>query len=266
MKSDSYPLEIASLTDPGRVRALNEDALAVDAESGFAVVSDGMGGHRAGDVASRLALESVVEQLRLPSRAPSPLKFAEQTIVAANFSVLSAARANAGCKGMGATLAMVFMHGQRAILAHVGDSRIYRLRNGTLELLTRDDSLLHDQLEQGLIRIEDAGDSHNRHMVTQALGINEQITVHRHEEEALCGDIYLLCTDGLNDLVDDKDIETIIDALKTNLPLAAFHLVQLANDNGGYDNITVALMRVLDNAPTANRWGWVDRLRNWFGS
>lgn len=167
---------------------------------------------------------------------------------------------------MGATLAMVFMHNERANLAHVGDSRIYRLRKGNLELLTRDDTLLHDQLEQGLIKIEDAGDSHNRHMVTQALGINEQVTVHLYEEDARRGDIYLLCTDGLNDLVDDKDIEVILDTLKTNLPLAAFHLVQLANDNGGYDNITVALIRVLNDAPAAKSLGWLSRLRNWLTS
>lgn len=263
MKSDPVYLEVASLTDPGRVRALNEDAVAVDGESGFAVVADGIGGHRAGDVASRMALESVVERLRGRSRAPSPQRFAEQSIAAANFTVLSAANAKAEFKGMGTTLAMVFMHGQRAVLAHVGDSRIYRLRNGSLELLTRDDTLLHDQLEQGLIGIEDAGDSHNRHMVTQALGINERISVHLHEEDVRRGDIYLLCTDGLNDQVDDKDIETIIETLKTNLPLAAFHLVQLANDNGGYDNITVALMRVLNDAPTEKRPSWLSRLRNW---
>ena len=266
MKSELFHIEVASLSDPGRIRALNEDTVVVDREFGFAVVADGMGGHRAGDVASRMAVEGIVERLRSRTRAPTPQKFAEQIIVAANLTIHSAASNKPECKGMGTTLALAFMHGQLIILAHVGDSRIYRLRKGRLELLTRDDSLLRDQVELGLIKAEEAGDSHNRHLVTQALGFSTQVSVHLLEESVQSGDVYLLCTDGLNDLADDKDIEIIIDALKTNLPLTAQHLVQLANDNGGFDNISVALMRVLGEAPSTRRSGWLSRLRGWLAS
>ena len=262
MKSESFHFEVASLSDPGRLRALNEDAAAVDREHGFAVVADGMGGHRAGNVASRLALDSVVERLRTRPRtlSPTPREWIEKIVADADSAIHKAALGQSRREGMGSTLALVLFHDQIAILAHVGDSRIYRLRDGRLELLTRDDSLLHDQVERGLIAAEDAVDSHNRHLVTQALGIGEEVTVHVHEEKLRSGDVYLLCTDGLNDLVDEKDIEVIIDSLKSNLPLTASHLGQLANDNGGYDNITVALVRVLNEAPPIKRRGWLSRL------
>jgi PPM family protein phosphatase len=267
MRPESFYLEMVSLTDPGRVRALNEDAVAVDRQLGFAVVADGMGGHRAGDVASHLALEWVVDRLRTQTRAQSTAEFAERIIAEANSAIHARATQQSECRGMGTTLAMAIFDKRRVALAHVGDSRIYRLRKSRLELLTRDDSMLTDQVELGLITLDDAGGSHNRHLVTQALGIGPQVTAHLQEQELRSGDVYLLCTDGLNDLVDEKDMELIIDKLKTNLPLVASHLVQLANDNGGSDNIAVALVRVLDEAPVViKRKGWTDRLLGWLKS
>jgi protein phosphatase len=111
-----------------------------------------------------------------------------------------------------------------------------------------------------MITAEDASDSHNRHMVTQALGIGANVMVHAQEEDLQSGDVFLLCTDGLSDLVEESDIELIVDSLKTNLSLAASHLAQLANDNGGYDNITVALVRVCDRSPVVEPSGWLRRL------
>lgn len=270
LKTASYRLQASCLSEPGRVRAFNEDAAAVDSEYGIAVVADGMGGHRAGDVASRMALDVVLGGLRakggrFDANAPqsAALLLAGQLVAEANAAIHAAARQQAGCSGMGATLALALFHGRQVALAHVGDSRIYRLRSGRLQLLTRDDSLLHDQVELGLIAGEDAGDSHNRHVVTQALGINERVTVHLHEEAVCGGDVFLLCTDGLSDLVEERDIELIVDSLKTNLPVAARHLAQLANDNGGYDNITVALVRVLADEAAAAPAGWMSRLFGW---
>ena len=266
MKSESFYLELASLSDPGRVRALNEDAVAVSREHRFAVVADGMGGHRAGDVASHMALDLAVEYLSTPDRAATTAEFASKIIDEANRAIHTKATQQLGYKGMGTTLAMAIFGDRRVTLAHVGDSRIYRLRNGQLSLLTRDDSILNDQIELGLIDAEDAGDSHNRHMVTQALGNHPQVTAHVQEEELCSGDVYLLCTDGLTDLVDEKDIEQIVDALKTNLPLTASHLVQLANDCGGYDNVTIALIRVLDTPPPAiAEKSLLHRLFDWLG-
>jgi len=234
------------------------------------MIADGIGGHRAGDVASRMATDIVIEglrnkikQYRGDSTQPTPLQFAEQIIIEANQAIHSAAKQQSGCNEMGTTLALALFHDEQVALLHVGDSRIYRLRNGQLQLLTRDDSLLSDQVELGMIAAKDAGDSHNRHLVTQALGIGATVPVHLSEEEVRSGDVYLLCSDGLNDLVDDNDIELIIESLKTNLTLAAGHLVQLANDNGGYDNISVALVRVGNAARNAESKGWFARLFGW---
>jgi len=267
LKTNRFPLEFACLSDMGRVRTINEDAVAVDAKFGIAMIADGIGGRRAGDVASRMATDIVVEglrskvkQFRSGSTQSTPLQFAEQLIIEANQAIHSAALKQPGCNDMGTTLALALFHDDNVALLHVGDSRIYRLRNGHLRLLTRDDSLLSDQVELGMIAAKDAGDSHNRHLVTQALGIGASVPVHLSEEEVRSGDIYLLCSDGLNDLVEDSDIELIIDSLKTNLTLAAGHLVQLANDNGGYDNISVALVRVGNAASSAEKRGWFARL------
>ncbi|MDP3540289.1 MAG: protein phosphatase 2C domain-containing protein [Azonexus sp.] len=270
MKKEPHHLAFVCLSDTGRVRALNEDNVAIDADYGVAVVADGIGGHRAGEVASRMAVDIVVERLRdkiqhfrAGARQPTPLQFAEQIIVEANRAIHAAAREQAGCAGMGTTLAVALFIGQRVALLHVGDSRIYRLRDGRLQLLTRDDSLLSDQVEHGLIAAEDSRGSHNRHLVTQALGAAARVAVHASEEKVLRGDVYLLCSDGLSDLVEEADIELIVDSLKTNLPLTANHLIQLANDNGGYDNISVALVRVLDAEPVVNCKSWFSRLFGW---
>ena len=266
MQSESFHLELTSLSDPGRVRALNEDAVAVSGEYRFAVIADGMGGHRAGDVASHMALDWAVECLSTQAHAPTAPELAAQIINEANRAIHTKATQQLGYKGMGTTLAMAIFGNKRITLAHVGDSRVYRLRNGQLTLLTRDDSMLNDQIELGLIAAQDASESHNRHMVTQALGNHPQVTAHVQEEDLCNGDVYLLCTDGLTDLIDEKDIEHIIDSLKTNLPLLASHLVQLANDCGGYDNVTVALARVLDTAPPAlAEKSLMQRLFDWLG-
>jgi len=273
LKTNRDTLELVQLSDTGRVRTLNEDAVAGNAGFGFAMVADGVGGHRAGDVASRMATEiigsrlrSKIQQYRNGASQPAPLQFAEAIIGEANQAIHEAARKQPGCAGMGTTVALAVFDEQRVALLHVGDSRIYRLRHGALQLLTRDDSLLSDQVDLGLIAAEDASDSHNRHLVTQALGSTPSVPVHGKEEDLRSGDIFLLCSDGLSDLVEESDIELILDSLKTNLALAATHLVQLANDNGGYDNISVALVRVRDNAPSPEKKGWFARLFGWLAS
>ncbi len=268
MQTEQFRLEAVALTDPGRMRALNEDAVAIDTEFGFAIVADGMGGHNAGNIASRIAIDTLCERLpvkiqhfRAGARQPRPHQFAEQLIGEANRAIYTTALSHADCQGMGSTLALWLLHGRHAALLHIGDSRIYRLRGGQLLQLTRDDSLLRDQVESGLISAAEAAASHNRHFVTRALGQGLQAAVHIHEEEVRAGDVYLLCSDGLTDMVDDRDMELIVDLLKTNLELAAQHLIQLANDHGGTDNISVALVRVLD--AHAAKPGLFGRLFGW---
>jgi PPM family protein phosphatase len=262
-------IEIAAVSDAGSVRQFNEDSIAADPEMGLAVLADGMGGHRAGEVASRMAAELVfhglqaeVAEFRSSEGPHSPLQAVEKSINRANTAVFEAARAGPAYHGMGTTLAVTLFHDNRVAFGHIGDSRIYRLRDGKLELLTRDDSLLREEIDRGLISAADALASHNRSLVTRALGIEESARSHLTDEEARCGDVYLLCTDGLHDLVDDGDIELIIEDLKSNLPLAAGHLVQTAKDNGGFDNVSVILAKVVQPFPAASQRAWTLR---WFG-
>ena len=244
-------LEVAALTDVGNVRQYNEDSIAVDVDLGLLVLADGMGGHRAGEVASAMAIETIMAGLKAAAPAfdaddhdRQPLHALEKSINRANEVIHDSGRADARHRGMGTTLASAVFHDNHVAFAHVGDSRLYRVRDGALALLTRDDSLLRDQVDLGVISAAEARHSHNRSLVTRALGIEARVRPHLSREASLPGDVYLLCSDGLNDLVDDADIELIVTRLDANLPLAAQHLVQAAKDNGGFDNVSVILARV----------------------
>ncbi|HYQ99851.1 MAG TPA: protein phosphatase 2C domain-containing protein [Casimicrobiaceae bacterium] len=261
-------IEAAAATDPGKVRQYNEDCLAVDPELGVFVVADGMGGHRAGEVASAMAAQIVLVGLRerLPklgsgTNSHSPLLAVEESINQANLAIWGAAQGHARQLGMGTTLALALFHDNQIVIGHIGDSRVYRLRGGGLQLMTRDDSLLRDEVDAGLISVAEAGKSHNRSLVTQALGVAERAVAHVRRVDAEPGDIVLLCSDGLSDLVEDADIELILQALGANPSLAAQLLVQTAKDNGGYDNITAIVARVRKPFPAAR--GWRRRLLGW---
>ncbi|MBU1690857.1 MAG: Stp1/IreP family PP2C-type Ser/Thr phosphatase [Gammaproteobacteria bacterium] len=266
-------VEFASATDTGVVRKFNEDSIATDSEIGLMMLADGMGGYMAGDVASALAISVVKEEMATAlgnlesvendaAKRYLPLTLAvKRAAEKANQMILRVARKNSQCQGMGTTLTLAMFHDDRISIAHVGDSRLYRLRYDRLEQLTMDHSLLQGQVEAGLIDSGDAKLSHNRNLVTRALGKEESVEVDVREEDMLPGDLYLLCSDGLNDMVEDTDIELALRELKANLPLAANLLVQMANDNGGHDNVSVVLARV--RAQSA-RQGLLERLFDWF--
>lgn len=263
-------IEIVGVTDTGSVRQFNEDHIMYDADDGVIALADGMGGHRAGEVASRMATEIIIDRLRAgvaefrsSADQHSPQLVVKQSINRANDAVFAAAEANPAYHGMGTTLVVAVFYDNHVTLAHVGDSRIYRLRRDRLQLLTRDDSLLREQIELGMIAAADARGSHNRNLVTRALGIEKQVSAHVRDDDALPGDVFVLCSDGLNDLVEDADIELIVSALKGNLPLAAQHLVQFAKDNGGFDNVSVILAKVRKPFPAGSRGRWLDRLLGW---
>lgn len=261
MRAKPFLFVGACIASRGKVRAVNEDAAAYDATIGFAMVSDGMGGHRAGDIASQMVCRNVAQRLRSARRSVDRMSmwFLQEAVEGVNREIFAASN-EPGLQGMGATLALLLLGQQEAKFLHVGDSRIYRLRRGGLDLLTRDDTLLSEQVAAGMIAPQEVSDSHNRHFVTQALGVSDRVKVHAQHEALHAGDIYLLCTDGLNDLVSDAEIRLILNELGANLPLAAEHLIQLANDCGGFDNVSVALLRV-DEAPTpVERPGWFQRL------
>ena len=258
-------VEAAGVTDAGSVRPFNEDRIVLAPEIGVVALADGMGGHRAGEIASHMAADLVVDSMRrhladtgATATQHSPLLALDKSINQANRHIFEAAQASRAREGMGTTLAVAAFHARGVTIAHVGDSRIYRLRAGRLALLTRDDSLLRQQVETGLISADDVADSHNRAYVTQALGVAEAVDAHPRDVETLPGDLLLLCSDGLNDLVDDGDIELIVHSLSANLALAAQVLVQTAKDNGGYDNVSVILARWASQ--TRPREGWFPRL------
>ncbi|MFZ5574057.1 MAG: PP2C family protein-serine/threonine phosphatase [Pseudomonadota bacterium] len=248
-------LEIAAKTDPGRLRTVNEDSIVTDGDLGLLVLSDGMGGYQSGDVASRITTQVIAEGLKASLQDPANRQrdvtaIVEDVVKRANRAIFKEGQRRAETihgsqeQRMGSTLALLLLRDNRITLAHVGDSRIYRLRDHRLELMTHDHSLLQAQIDQGVLTAEAAATSHNRHLVTRALGLQADVDVTLDACEAKAGDLYLLCSDGLNDMVDNDDIELVLDALQANLPLAASQLVMIANDNGGDDNISVILAKV----------------------
>lgn len=264
-------LDIATLTDAGKIRSHNEDNISTDSEAGFVILADGMGGYNAGEVASGIAVTMLADGLKtalhagLPEQGPGLLVRSE--IEKTNAAIYQTAQSQPQFSGMGTTLVCALFLDNRVTVAHVGDSRLYRYRQkGTeptqLEQITRDHSLLQEQIDSGMISREDARLSNNKNLVTRALGVDPTVDVEVQEHEALPGDIYLLCSDGLNDMVNDEEIQLALSTLGTNLELAAQQLVQMANDNGGRDNVSVILVRILHNFPA--RRGIFSWLSAWF--
>jgi protein phosphatase len=262
-------LEMATATHAGMVRSHNEDSIATDAEIGLAVLADGMGGYNAGEIASGIAVELIRSEMRraLAGKKPGELngKGAERLIVEqasrANAAIYHAAQSQPQYSGMGTTLVVALWHDNHVSVGHVGDSRLYRLRAGALEQITRDHSLLQEQIDSGMITKEQARYSQNKNLVTRAVGIDPEVETEIHTYSVLPGDVYLMCSDGLSDMVSDGDIQLTLTSLAANLPLAAQQLVQQANDNGGRDNISVILVRVAKGFPA--RASWLDKLKGW---
>jgi len=267
-------IEIVSQTNPGMVRSHNEDSVAQDAACGLVVLADGMGGYNAGEVASGIAVSVVATEICQRLQGTSPTERDETTgdelgvlllrdnIRKANASIFEAAQSQPQYAGMGTTIVSGLFYDNRAVVGHVGDSRMYRLRGETLETVTRDHSLLQEQIDGGMISIEDARLSKNKNLVTRAVGIDAEVEPEIHVHDVQVGDIYLLCSDGLNDMVEDEDIQSTLYAMQSNLTLAAEQLIQMANDNGGRDNVSVILVKVKGEFAVPR--GWLANLFNWF--
>ena len=264
----------AGVTDTGRVREHNEDAIGTSAEHGLLVLADGMGGLKAGEVASAMAVEVVMrEVLEVLDGIETGTTDEEsgysleslavgRAIVRANETIHQVAQTQPQCAGMGTTLVVLLMYDNRLTIAHVGDSRLYRLRGGELEQVTLDHSLVQELVNRGFYTPEEAREATHKNIVTRALGIGEEVEYDLQEEVALPGDTFLLCSDGLNDMVDDEGIRTILAQNLDNLANAAERLVECANENGGRDNVSVMLARV--DKPFPARTGWFSRLVSWF--
>ena len=244
-------------TDVGRRRTGNEDSFCLAPELNLFVVCDGMGGHAAGEVASRLAVDTIHESMQKylagenvplvgePRQDCSPpSNFLLSSIQMANKAIYEKAQSHPDYAGMGTTIVAVLGIGDRLALTHVGDSRIYRVRDGKIAQVTKDHSVVQMQLDRGIITPEEAAESQYRHMITRALGLKAVVEIDLVEESAAEGDLLLLCSDGLSDLVAAQEMLGKITANSAQLGAACQALVNLANERGGVDNITTMLVEV----------------------
>ena len=253
-------VEFFAAIDKGRQRDNNEDAVALDEDNALAVLADGMGGYNAGEVASGMATSFIRSELGrwlhdAGAAADADVRRAMDICVDnANRAIFNAANANPHYAGMGTTLVVAVFRGSRLLVGHVGDSRAYRLRGGRLQQITRDHSLLQEQIDAGVISPEQAAFSTQRNLVTRAVGIEDTVLLETHLHEVQPGDLYLLCSDGLSDMLDDA---TLAQLLRSHEMLAdAGHaLIDAANDAGGKDNISLVLARVAGQ-PQVGRSTW----------
>jgi protein phosphatase len=238
-------LETTALTDVGRVRESNEDSYGIASDLGLVIVADGMGGHAGGEVASAIVVESVEREVRaigaFAKAAPSLALTA--AIRAANDAVREQGNARPSLRGMGSTVVAILFVESIAHVAHAGDSRAYRIRNGEVERLTRDHSLVEEYLAENPDASEDDLEGSYRHLVTRAVGAAPSLEVDVAEIECHPDDVILVCTDGLTGPVDDLTIGELVTGAKT-LEEAAKALVDAAIEAGGPDNVTVALARL----------------------
>ena len=271
----SAALEIVSHTHSGMVRTHNEDSVAHDVASGLVVLADGMGGYNAGEVASGITISVISTEIRQRLEQVRPqnqdengedagVALLRDNVRKANATIYNTAQSQPQYSGMGTTVVAGLFYDNRVAVAHVGDSRMYRLRGDGFEAITRDHSLLQEQIDGGMISKADARQSKNKNLVTRAVGIDADVLPEVHVYDVQVGDIYLLCSDGLNDMVVDEDIGATLGMLKANLPLAASQLVELANDNGGRDNVSVILVKI--NGDFAVPRGWLAKFLALFKS
>ena len=267
-------LEIVGVTDVGRKRSHNEDAIGSDMETGLVVLADGMGGYQAGEVASAIAVDTILDEFRVKLKdidtgeVDDESEYSKETLLIkaaiekANDQIYETAQSTPECHGMGTTVVAAGFYDNRLTVAHVGDSRFYRLREGRLEQLTSDHSLLQELIDKGFYTPEEARKSLNKNLVTRAMGVELNVSPDVQEDFVNSGDIYLLCSDGLTDLVEDSEIALILRACTNNLEEAGRALVEKANDCGGKDNISVILARTL-KAFTAKKT-WTSKVFDWF--
>ncbi len=270
----SPALEFATRSDPGRVRPHNEDSVFVDATLGLVVLADGMGGYSAGEVASGMATTLLASGLvsAFAERGPGEREVGgrrswartamAREITSTNEVIHGAAANQPQYAGMGTTVVAAVFHDDAVTVAHVGDSRAYRLRGSELSQLTRDHSLLQEQIDAGTITAEQARASKSKNLLTRALGVDPAVEPEIREHGAQPGDVFLLCSDGLTDMLGDDRIAATILEQEANPERCAARLVEMANDAGGCDNVTVALVRVTRAFPATRHW-WA-RLLAWF--
>ncbi len=240
-------MHVTGVTNKGKERSRNEDSCYAvqDSDLALLVVADGMGGHQAGNVASEIAVstaekywESINRDKPLSDREAKDL--VKDLIIEANQSVISEADNSFDKRGMGTTLTVGLLSGNRLTIGHIGDSRAYLVNSDRIELLTRDHSLLEQLIESGQVRPEEAKNHPKRHVLTRALGASSELQIDIIDYDIEPGSALLFCTDGLTNLVEDHEILTVVTGQK-DPQLQAESLIALANARGGHDNITVVI-------------------------
>jgi len=244
-------------TNVGMKRTHNEDNFSIIEESGLYIVADGMGGHASGEVASKMAVDAMREFFAATANDPErtwPYKmdrskgYEENRLITgiklANLRIYESAQRDPRQRGMGTTIVSLFAVEDGVYIAHVGDSRVYRVREGKIELLTEDHSLLNDYIKMKRLTAEEIANFPHKNVIVRALGMKDTVKVDTRYEQPRAGDTYLLCSDGLSGPVSDPDLLDIVTS-SSDLKTAASRLIQRANEHGGPDNITVVLARWL---------------------
>lgn len=248
-------VQICGASDPGRERHNNEDSIALDDEAGFGIVADGMGGHNAGEVASGMAVAYISSELRSGLAQFDDHPDIEQikdvlreSVAGANRAIYNMSQASSQYKGMGTTLVLAVLHAPKMIVCHLGDSRCYRVHDGAIEQITRDHSVIQEQVDAGLITIEQSLSAAMQNLVTRALGVAESVTPDIYVVDVAVGDLFLLCSDGLTDMVPENELTEI---LSQEIPLSnkVAQLIETANNHGGVDNVSAVLCLVVETPP-----------------
>jgi serine/threonine protein phosphatase PrpC len=246
--------EFCTSTDPGLARENNEDSVAVDEPTRLGILADGMGGYNAGEIASGMATTFIKSELGRwlaqagrHANAREVRRAMEICVDNANRSIFNAANSNPQYSGMGTTLVLGVFQDGRLMLGHIGDSRCYRLRGDELTQITKDHSLLQEQMDAGLITPEQAATSSNKNLVTRALGVEDAVLLEVNEHKVEPGDLFLMCSDGLSDMVDDQGIGTILGS-EGPLEQRAAQLIDAANANGGRDNISILMVQAVEGS------------------
>ena len=259
--STSYPMRNVRVrftgeTNIGLKRAHNEDSFHLPDEERLALVADGMGGHASGEVASKMAVETVAEHFKAtmedgeitwPYKLDHSDRYEANRLIngikLANLKIYDRAQREEGCHGMGTTIIATMFLDDKVLIGHVGDSRVYRYREGSLVQLTEDHSLLNDYIKMKRLSSDEAGKFPHKNVIVRALGMKESVQVDLLADPHRVGDIYLMCSDGLSGMVDDPGLAYVLSA-EPDLDSACERLIQAANRNGGVDNITCVLARL----------------------
>ncbi len=270
----SEKLEIVNQSDVGRKRPHNEDSTITDGRNGLVILADGMGGYKAGEVASALAATNILYAISNGLKKIKTGQIDESTgfynesilvrdaIIDANSVIYNTAKADPQCKGMGTTIVVGLFHDNILTIAHVGDSRVYRIRNNELQQVTKDHSLIQELIDRGLYTSEEAHANTPKNLVTRAMGIDADVDVDVVEEAVLPDDIYMLCSDGLTDMVKDEEIHLTLSKYSANLAQTADELVKFANKRGGKDNTSIILVRILEDFSSPK--GFLTKIKNRF--